>query len=144
MVKSVIYWLYWIQVALLGAFFLGDIYRGDASLWIVDEVRTRLQERGPGNAAFIAYAYLILYSSAFAFPYSLLVMGLKPPTAKARLLLIFLSSWFAFSWFVFARPIFEFIRNLPWDVWNGGLLILWCSLTFLLVMLWERWSRRKR
>ena len=146
--KTVIRWLYWIQVILFVLILSGDRYRGEVSLWVMDEYLWRLERHGMSDAIFVAYVYMIVYSSAFACPYKLLLMYYEPPMPESRLQLFLLSIWFAFSVFLFVRPVFEFFRNIPWWIWNGWLIILWGVATFHCVVLgWachRVWVGRKR
>jgi hypothetical protein len=136
--KNGIRWFYWIQVAVFGLISLGAAYRGEVSLWIMDEYQ---KNPGAGNAAALAYFYLLLYSSAVAIPYVLMVMVYKPPMPESRLILLILSGCFAFSCFMFIRPVFEFIRSIPSDVWNGWLVIIWFVVTLLAGILWRSCRR---
>lgn len=146
--KNLIRWLYWIQVILFGLILSGDTYRGQQSLWVMDGYWNSLERHGMGDAIFVTYVYLIVYSAALACPYRLLVAYYDPPMPESRLQLFLLSIWFTFSLFLFIRPMFEFFRNLPWSIWNGWLIILWGIATFYCVILghaWHReWVRRKR
>jgi hypothetical protein len=141
-------WVYGIQTFLVLPWFLGAIYRREQSLWVWQEYASALRRHGEGDAIFVVYLYLIFYSALIVLPYAGLairfsadVPGMKHFFRAGRLVL---SIWFAATFLLFANSLFEFIRSLPSDYWNGWLLILWFAATFFVVRIWRSLERVRR
>lgn len=138
-------WAYGVQTFLVLPWFLGAIYRREQSLWVWQEYESDLRRHGGDDALFAVYLYLIFYSAFIVLPYAVLavrfsadVPGLKRSFRAGRLVL---SVWFAATFLLFANPLFEFIRSLPLDYWNGWLLILWVAATVYVVSIWRTLER---
>ena len=134
-------WAYGVQAFLVLPWFLGAIYRREQSLWVWQEYASALRRHGGGDALFAVYLYVIFYSAFIVIPYALLgirfsadVPGLKHSVRIGRLVL---SVWFSATFFLFANSLFEFIRSLPSEHWNGWLLILWGAATVFVVHTWR-------
>src|SRR5882724_8391847 len=63
--------VYWISLA-AGTLMFFDIGRGDLSPWIWTQVAADAAKHGIGDALFVAYLYLVLYSGGFWLPFSIL------------------------------------------------------------------------
>lgn len=138
---KIVGWACGAQAFLVVPWFLGAIYRGEQSLWIWQEYASALSRHGQGNAFFAVYLYFIFYSAFILIPYAVLgirfsadVPGSKSSIRVGRLVL---SVWFAATFFLFANSLFEFIRSLPWEYWNGWLLVLWGAGTIFIVYIWK-------
>ena len=138
-------WAYGVQVFLVLPWFLGAIYRREQSLWVWQQYASELRRHGGGDALLAVYLYLIFYSAFIVLPYAVLairfsadVPGLKRSFRAGRLVL---SVWFAATFLLFADPLFEFIRSLPSEYWNGWLLILWGAATVFVVRTWRTLER---
>ena len=113
--------------------FLGGIYRHEQSAWVLREYATAIHLHGQNDALFSLYLYAIFYAAFLIVPYAALSIWLDPysnqPARQTAVARILISFWFGFSFFLFMRPMFNFIRAIPADVWNGWLLVLWALAT---------------
>jgi len=92
-----------------------------------------LHRHGSGDAALCVYLYILFYSAFFLIPFYILSAWSRSrlgthadETIGDRL---FLSGWFAATFFLFADSIMEFFRHLPTDDWRALLVIVWVLAT---------------
>ena len=141
-------WVYGLHVFIILPWFLGAIYRHEQSLWAWDQYAVDLRRHGEGNAFLGLYLYFIFYSAFIVVPYALLGLRFSHETPELgrsiRLWRLVLSVWFAATFLLFANPLFEFIRSLPSEVWNGWLLILWGASTVFVFRLWMVLEKKRR
>ena len=142
-------WVYGLQAFLVLPWFLGAIYRKEQSLWAWEEYARAVQRHGQGDALFGLYLYGIFYAAFFVIPYSALSLWFAAASAEVKrysfVRRIMLSCWFAVTFFLFAEPVFTFIRALPSEVWNGWLLILWGAATVIVILLFRQlWKLRPK
>ncbi len=141
--------VYGVQAFVVLPWFIGAAFRGEQSLWVWQEFHRQFARFGIADAFLGLYLYLVFYSVFVVVPYVLLLAAYEfrleeapPPRVRAMMLLV--STWAAFSFFLFAHPIFEFFRNLPLNIWNGWLLIVWALSIFLIVrVLFSIWDHRR-
>lgn len=138
-------WVYGVQAFIVLPWFLGAIYRQEQSLWVWEEYAYALRKHGQGDALFILYLYGIFYAAFFVIPYAASSLRFHATSTGASRYIragrLMFASWFAVTFFVFAHPVFAFIRALPSEIWNGWLLICWSAATVLIALVW--WDLEK-
>jgi hypothetical protein len=144
-------WALGIQAVFVLPLFLGAIYRGEQSLAAWEQYEVEIARHGLGNGVVVVYLYLIFYSTLVALPYAVLGLRYTSESPDARGYLragrFMIRLWLAVTFILFAPSTFAFIRNVPSDIWNGWLLILWLgSAAFFgsLVLVLERRLRKTR
>lgn len=125
-----------------GAMVLGDSVRGSASPWLWRELRNPRHVPDRRDVIVATAMYGAFYLLGFFVPYWLttfvLFMGRFDPARGAaetpvisavhRTGRLFVSLAGLVIYLVFLEPVVAFLRAVPWDVWNGWLLILGIAL----------------
>ena len=142
-------WVYGLQALFVLPWFLGDIYRRELPLWAWEGYAREVRRHGQGDALLALYLYGIFYAAFFIIPYSALSLWFPAASAEVKryslVRRVMLSCWFAVTFFLFAEPMFAFIRVLPSDVLNGWLLILWGVATIYIILMFRQlWKLRAK
>ncbi len=131
LLRTVVAWLYGIQVLLVVPWFLGALYRKDQSPWPWREVRAALEKHGLNDAILLLYLYFVFYSFPVVIAY--LVLGWwrhrHPITSSSandsRANRSLLALWVGYSFFLVLPACLEFFRHLPFGLLRGSLFGGW-------------------
>jgi hypothetical protein len=138
-------WVYGLQAFIVLPWFLGAIYRQEQSLWAWKEYTYALRRHGQADALFLLYLYAIFCMAFFVIPYAALSLRFSAASPEVRRYFrvgrLMISFWFAATFFLFAHPFFAFIRSLPFEIWNGWLLIFWVAGTVFVPFVWRELER---
>ena|ERR1700730_1434593 len=124
--KWIILALYGVQLFPVVPGLLGDMYRGEMSLYVWSAYSKDVELHGINDARFVIYVYVLFYSAFIFLPYLIISAVYKPHPHDRGIILIF-SLWFLITFLVFGDSIFLFLRTLP----NFFMVIVWMALLYL-------------
>lgn len=147
-IKKIFLWIYGLQLFLIMPWFFGAFVRGEQSLWVWEQYKLDYFRHGQNDAIFVVYLYMIYYSFYVVAPYLILSIVYDKASGidKEGILFnkLFISAWCLASYIMFSEAIIQFIRNIPYDVWNGWLLILYIIFSVFTVLLFISIEKKRR
>ena len=147
-IKKALLWIYGLHLFLIMPWFFGAFVRNEQSVWVWEQYKRDYIRHGQSDAVLVIYLYIIYYSFYVVAPYFILSIVYNKTSDINNEGFCFnkliISAWCLASYLIFSESIIQFIRNIPYEVWNGWLLMLYLAFSAFTVLLFISIEKKRR